>query len=148
MNKKRCKRRCCDIWIPNKCLKCWNKCRHFDEHFFLSLFCRQNKSQAFSGYPISPISVATWQCVFSVKKDFSLALFAKGEEWWRQAGSYLQPLQMIYCEKSVLLHYARHRFVWWRDVHRVHTPRFVCLRCFLTAQHLILRRSIWFDPNA
>lgn len=111
--------------------------------------CRQNKSQAFSGYPIFPVSVTTWQCVFSVKKDFSLALFARGEERRRQAGSYLQPLQMIYCEKSVLLHYARHRFVWWRDVHRVHTPRFVCLCCFLyntasdsTAKHLIWSKCV------
>lgn len=151
MNKKRCKRRCCDIWIPNKCLECWNKCCHFAKHFFLSLSCRQNKSQAFSGYPISlPSPVTTWHCVFSVKKDFSLALFAGGEknDEGRQAGSYLQPLQMIYCEKSVLQHYARHRFVWWRDVHGVHTPRFVCLCCFLTARHLIPGRTIWFDPNA
>lgn len=41
--------------------------------------------------------------------------------------------------KISLLHYARHRFVRRRDAHGVHTPRFVCLCCFLTARHLILR---------
>lgn len=148
MNKKRYKRRCCDIWIPSKCLKCWNKCCHFAKHFFLSLSCRRNKSQALSGYPISlPSPVTTWHCVFSVKKDFSRLHCSQGEKNGEGRQAATCNLFKWYIAKNLLCYIMRGIVLCDEEMCTEFT-HLVLSVCAAFLRHLIPGRTIWFDVNA
>lgn len=118
----------------NKCLKWRNKCWHFTEFFPFQKFSFLVTLLA----PLNPSSTTTWNCVFSVKKDFSLyARFVLLVKGWTHWDSYLQALEMIYCEKYPcwkMLHYARHRLVEFTHLVSVccsslrHMIRFECVK--------------------